>query len=299
MRSQREVAAVPIPVETLARSIARHPDYRVQRRSVDLDRREPRLRKTGELSVAVIDCETTGTDPTKDRIIELAVQRIAVDGRGAIVETGPMRSWLEDPGMPISAEISRITGITDADVRGLRIADGEAYSMIATADIRLAHNAAFDRPFVDQRLELGGEAWICSLNDMDWTAHGFECRKLGCVLGRCGGFHDAHRAAGDVSALVNILDHRLPGGSTVMRELIRGAARPTYLVEAPKTPFAATQELRGRGYRWDDRRKLRWRYVGEEAIDAEVEWLINDVYAGKREPVVERVTWRERYSLRE
>ena len=201
--------------------------------------------------------------------------------------------------MPIPPEITRHTGITDADVAGRCISDGEAYAIVASADAILAHNAGFDRPFVDKRLGLPARPWICSLRDLDWSKHGFECRKLGCLLHRCGGYHVPHRASDDVHALIRVLDHRLESGETVIRELIRNAARPNWLVEAPGTPFAMNAALRDRGYDWDKERRQRWRFVAtREECESEIEWLVNDVYAGAREPVVTRMTWRERYALR-
>jgi DNA polymerase-3 subunit epsilon len=91
-----------------------------------------------------------------DKIIELALQRVYVSAEGRIVMTGKPRSWLEDPGVPISPEITRITGLTDEDVKGQLIAEGEARCIISSADVVLSHNAGFDRPFVEKRLGPAG-----------------------------------------------------------------------------------------------------------------------------------------------
>lgn len=294
-----ELASVTVPAEALAKALDRHPRYRVLRFADSLRRRVLRRRSMSELTIAVVDVETTGFDPDSDHVIELGVQCVTVDESGLVVETGETRNWLEDPGVPIPPEITRHTGITDADVKGRAISDGEAYSIIASADAVLAHNASFDRPFLDRRLGLPARPWICSLRDIDWSAHGFECRKLGCLLQRCGGFHDPHRASDDVNALVRLLDHRLKSGNTVIRELIRRAGTPNWLIEAPGTPYAMNAKLRERGYEWDPGRRQRWRYVPTEAdVEAEIAWLVNEVYGGSGEPNVTRLTWRERYASR-
>jgi DNA polymerase-3 subunit epsilon len=42
-------------------------------------------------------------------------------------------NWLEDPGMPIPSEITRLTGITDQMAAGHRIDDGAANDLLAKA----------------------------------------------------------------------------------------------------------------------------------------------------------------------
>lgn len=71
--------------------------------------------------VAIADTETTGTDPQLDEIIDIAVIIVEADELGQIVRIDRIGQALRDPGMPIPAVISRLTGITDDDVRGQTI----------------------------------------------------------------------------------------------------------------------------------------------------------------------------------
>ena len=297
-RKPEDVASVPVPVGTLAGTLARHPDFRILQRIGKMERREAGYARTGELSVCVLDVETMGLDHRVDEIIELSLQTVRIDAHGRIVSTGRNNSWLEDPGRPIPPEISKVTGITDRDVAGRSISEGEAFGELAAADLLLSHNAAFDRPFVERRFDLEPKAWICSLNDLDWREHGFEGRSLTQLLLQCGWFFDAHRAAGDVNALLHLLDHRLDGGGTVMKELLVNAARATSVVEAVGAPISAKDILKARGYRWDAARRVWWRAVPEEDGPAERDWVADHVYGGVSGPVVRRVTWKERYAAR-
>ena len=164
-----------------------------------------------------MDCDT-------DVITELAAQRFWADRRGRIVATGRPRSWLEDPRRELRSEIVALTGLVDADLSGRAISDGEASAMIADADFVIAHNARFDRPFVEKRLPLvAGRPWVCSLRDVDCRALGFEGRTLGHLLMQTGWFYEAHRASTDVTALLHLLDHPLEGGETVLRRAVAAA----------------------------------------------------------------------------
>lgn len=294
----RDLVAVPVEPDVLARALDRHDGYRVLRRIGPMERRPAgEVRGEGMIGLA-LDVETTGLDHGRHEVIELAMQRFRIDDLGRIVETGRPRSWLEQPSEPIPPEITRVTGLADPDVAGRSISDGEATAMLLGADFVVAHNARFDRPFVEKRLPLSsGRPWACSLGDVDWTGLGFESRTLSALLSRMGLFFDAHRAATDVTALLHLLDHRLDEGGTIARLMVERARRPTWTVDAVDAPFSAKEVLKERGYRWDPLRKLWSASITDDVVADEVAWAALMLYAGRREPVVRKVTWQERYAV--
>lgn len=291
--------AVLVDPEVLARALDRHPEYRVLRRVRGMDRRLPHGAHPGGLVGLALDTETTGRDHVRHEIIEVAMRRFVVDDLGRIVETGRMRSWFEQPREPIPAVITRVTGLTDADVAGRSIADGEATALLLNSDFVVAHNSSFDRPFVEKRLPLGaGRPWLCSLRDMDWDEQGADWKDLSALLCRAGWVYDAHRAATDVEALLRLLDHPLDDGGTVLRRLLRNGARPSWIVDAVDAPFSAREVLRDRGYRWDARLKLWSAEVSDEAVEGEIAWARMMLYGGRRDPAARRIDWAERYAAR-
>lgn len=151
-----------------------HPDYRVLRRLPPAETLITTLPPVLPLRVAaVVDVETTGLFPELDEVIELAVQRVRFDALGRIVQVGQPRSWLQQPTEPLTAEITAITGLTDADLAGQQFDIATATELIGGADVIIAHNAAFDRPFVDLLLpEVRGAAWACSMCEVDWGGSG-------------------------------------------------------------------------------------------------------------------------------
>ncbi len=103
--------------------------------------------------LAIFDLETTGTNITKDRIVEIAIVKIYPGGEE---ETLHRRV---NPGIPIPPEISAIHGISDADV-----ANEPAFSeivpeitaFIGDADLGGYNSNKFDIPVLAEELMRAG-----------------------------------------------------------------------------------------------------------------------------------------------
>ena len=291
-----------IPAEVL-RAVDGDDDLRLLRR---LDVREGETGEGGRLGTVigvVVDTETTGIGE-EDVVIEFALRRFRADPDGVIVKIDRGYSWLEDPGRDLPSDIVRLTGLTDADVAGQAIDDEAAVRLLRSADFVCAHNARFDRPRVERRLPAAaGLAWACSCSDIDWRGAGFDGRSLGWLLAQCSYFHGAHRAGDDVDAVIQILRQPLPNGGTALAEMLATARAPSWRFRAVGAAFELKDELRRRGYRWDAAGdpKCWWREVSEEGRTEEEWWLAGHVYSADARPralgpIVERVTWRERYA---
>ena len=250
----------------------------------------------------VVDVETTGLDRHRDSIIELAARQVRYDAEGVITHIGPCRSWLDDPGVALDPQITSLTGLSNTDLAGHTIDEAAAMDVIGSASVVIAHNAAFDRPFVEARLPgLRNKAWACSCTEINWQARGFEDgRRLGWLSVQAGWFFDPHRGSADVDAVIRMLQHRTGAGTPAMGELIQTASSPSWIIKAKGAPFAAKDDLKARRYRWDPGKKNWWTQVREHERGAEEEWLAECVYGGRvipdtRGPELYPVDWYSRH----
>lgn len=288
--------------QTLIDALEHRGEHRVLRR---LDIRDGILGCDGDLrgtSIGlVVDCETTGLDPATDTVIELAMRRFRYNEVGQILKIDRAWSWRQDPGRALIPEIVKLTGLTDQDLVGQEIDDSAALDLLHSADLVIAHNAAFDFKFLHARLlEVSELAWACTCHEIDWAAADFDGRSLGWLVAQCGYFYDGHRAENDVDAVIALLQHVMPDGRTGLAELIERSARPSIRFEAIGADFAAKDDLRGRGYRWNPASKVWWRDVPEDDEMDEEFWLARHVYAFDKRakasgPRKARITCRERY----
>jgi DNA polymerase-3 subunit epsilon len=188
--------------------------------SLFVDRTPPgqppgRVARRGEvappLAYAVVDVETTGTDPETDEIVSLAVVRLDPAG----VETERFATLVR-PTRPIPAEATAVHGITDADVADAPSLAEVAPRVRALLDgaVFAAHNARFDLALVQHGLAAVGLAYrpagvACTLDVFRLLEPLAPSHRLEAICSRHGiELEDAHEALGDVvatAALVRLL----------------------------------------------------------------------------------------------
>ena len=273
--------------EEMANQLAAHPDYKVKRRLVPLLNFGS---GTGGPSkrILVLDTETTGLDWRAEKIIELAMLAVDIDLQTGL-PVGPVEVYegFEDPGRPIPPEITKLTGITNQDVKGHQLDEATIKDMVERADLIVAHNAGFDRPFVENRLEVfEHKAWACSFAGIDWKAQGLGSAKLEFLCSELGWFYDAHRAQVDCHALLRVLSSPLKDAEakplTGLQQLFKSAENARTIVKAFGSPFETKDKLKARGYRWDAEARVWSTAVkSAEALDAESAWLKAQVYGGR------------------
>jgi DNA polymerase-3 subunit epsilon len=210
---------------------------------------------------------------------------------------------LEDPGVPIPASSTAIHGITDAMVAGQRIDDAAVAQRLEGVGLVIAHNAGFDRKFLEPRLPVFASLpWACSWQEVPWGDAGIESSKLEYLAYRYGFFYEGHRAEIDCRALLEVL--RRPfgeSGATALKALLDSARAPSFRLWANNSPFESKDVLRKRGYWWDAPKRCWYgEFRAREEVERELAWLKENVFAGKSVAVdLDEFDAKTRYSGRE
>ena len=238
----------PEDLDRMAAALEASGDYKILRRLVPRTPSPPREGETGKTGI-ILDTETTGLDPSRDEVIELAMVKFRYSDADAITGVTEIFQAFNEPSAPIPPAITELTGITDAMVAGHKIDAAAVDAFVADASIVIAHNAKFDRPFAEKAWPVFAQRhWACSVAEIEWPKYGFGGGKLGYLLADMGYFHEAHRAIDDCQALSGNslataprhLRHRL-GGSVGARAAKDGphprralSLRPEGQAEGPR-----------------------------------------------------------------
>lgn len=222
-------------------------------------------------TATIVDVETTGLSYSNDEVIEIAARNIFFNSlSGKIEGIGKNKFYsLNEPSKNISPKITKLTGISDKDVKGKNIDWEDFGKFICDSQIIISHNAFFDRSFIDKYVKNYSAIWGCSLKNIDWPEKGFDSSKLGTLCIYHGFFNLAHRAMADVDSLIHLLTFN--GSSenkTYFEELVSKAHETQSIIRVKNTKYEAREKLASLGFRWVPDKKYWVRLVSkEESID--------------------------------
>ena len=161
--------------------------------------------------LAFIDLETTGTNLTTDRIVEIAIIKIFPDGSKAV------KQKLINPQMPVPKSSSDIHGITDEklkDAPTFKQVANELKQFIDDADLSGYNSNRFDIPLLMEEFLRAGitiDMAARRMLDVQHIFHMMEKRTLGAAYK----FYcqkeliEAHSAEADATATWEILEAQL------------------------------------------------------------------------------------------
>ncbi len=161
--------------------------------------------------LVVFDLETTGTEKTLDRIVEIAAVAVPPEGPPRVFDRRV------NPGVRIPSEASAIHGISDADVRdapSFRDVAPELLAFLGEADLAGYNIRAFDVPLLVREFQRAGHRFSLDgrrIVDMQTIFFRKEPRDLAAAVRFFAGREHAgaHAALADVVAAAEVLAGQL------------------------------------------------------------------------------------------
>ena len=198
---------------------------------------------------ALLDTETSGLDPSRDKTIEVAVMLFDVKHAQPVASFASLIKGDSNE----AHEINRIPVAMLPEARDAERVWSAARWIIESAQVVVAHNSEFDRQFTPDL----GRPWVCSENDIKWPgrARGGSLAHLALSLGL--GVASAHRAMADVDTLARVLTRVAELGHELEPMLVH-AMRPKFMFHS-LAPFEKKDEVKAQGFRWDGDKKVWWR----------------------------------------
>jgi len=161
--------------------------------------------------LAIFDLETTGVNVALDRIVEISIVRIQVDG------TEDIKTELINPTIPIPAETTKIHGISDEDVKDkptFAEMAPELSKFLQNCDLSGYNVIRFDLPLLVEeflRVDIDFELKNRRIVDVQNIFHKMEPRTLKAAYKfYCGTkLENAHSAEADTLATYEVLKAQL------------------------------------------------------------------------------------------
>lgn len=251
-----------------------------------------------------LDVETTGLDVSSDRIIEIGLVTFEFSGDGRIFKLLEEYSHYQDPEVPIPTHITEITGITNDMVKDMNIDKDILVKYLTEADLIIAHNAAFDRGFIESFIPSAPtKPWACSMIDVTWSKEGIESSKLEYLAYKYGFYYDGHQAVTDCLAGIHVLSKKLPKSKKyVLSEVLENTKKSKFKLWAEGAPFESKDILKRRGYKWNseqtkDKYKAWWIELDEDETVEELSFLWASIYNRKIKLPIDVINMQTRFSV--
>jgi DNA polymerase III alpha subunit (gram-positive type) len=213
--------------------------------------------------LAPLDIETTGLDKVNDRVIELGVclystgQKKYLDSVGQLVQSD----------VPVSAEITGITGITQAAVDHFGYDPADALNtlieFVKQADAVIGHNIRyFDWPVIENWAKrLGVQLPPVLLVDTMEDIPGVEGEQLITMCAKKGFVNpEQHSALNDAQATMKL------AMSYDIDAIVARAKIPTVIVQSLAPRTTNNSENKKYKFRWNPELKIWWKAVKETDV---------------------------------
>lgn len=203
--------------------------------------------------ITIVDTETTGVDPQRDQIIEVAAILYSLTHAAPIESISYLLPCGENPAILVNGIAPILTSLSED--MGLVLDNMEARSIAY-----VAHNASFDQSF----LQRDAIPFVCSMRQIEWPVPCGSKALVAIALAHGVGVASAHRAMADCDTLSRLLT-RVHEMGVDLEQLIARALLPRVKIKA-LVSYDDRQLAKDARFQWDADTKTWWR----EFIEGEV-----------------------------
>ena len=195
--------------------------------------------------ILILDTETTGLDPKKDQVIEVAAITYDLAYRAPVECFASLMFSNGNAG----EKFNHIPPDLLLDAPPPEIVWLQILRMAKRSDIIVAHRAEFDKSFSPADLQ-AMKPWVCSKFDLEWPGE----KRLGehlvhLALAHKVGVLDAHRAMTDCDILARLFTRAAEMGADIQAMFQRGL-RPKNLFYS-LAPYEQKDLVKEYGFGWD------------------------------------------------
>ena len=197
-------------------------------------------------TLLILDTETTGLDPHANSCLEVGVVLFDLPSRQVLAQQSFLLPVEENPAEPIN----RIPASATNRPQPWQAALVYFQALVESADVVVAHNAAFDRQWFGRGvLPSISKPWLCSMEEMRWPADR-QLRARPSVRDLALAYEipvwSAHRALTDCIYLAEVFRR-----CEDLEEQVRLGLEPRALFKA-QVSYDQRHLARDAGFRWND-----------------------------------------------
>ena len=194
----------------------------------------------------ILDTETTGLDPEQHHCIEVGAVLFDVPHRAVLSQVSFLLPCESNDAEAINGIAAPVSRLPQPWQSGLACFE----ALLESADVVLAHNAAFDRQWFGHGPLPGiNKPWLCSMEDLRWPAErqlrpNPSVRDLALAYGVP--VWAAHRALTDCIYLAQVFER-----CAELEQLVAEGLEPRRLYRA-RVSYEERHRAREAGFRWND-----------------------------------------------